>query len=1122
MIRINARSTGSMLTIASIGGVILASPSLLLAQNAGTTHAVAPAASSADALDRASKLIGEGQIVRGRAILVGLTESGKAQALTDAERTRAASLLASATSKLSTFDPIEVSLQKAELALDDADLRTADRHAAKVLQSRQLTPEQRVRAEHVATGIKTRRDQIAPQAAAIVSQAAADFSAGRLAESKNALESIFRSGVELAPEVSRQADDFRARIIETEHKQGVIFTAASPALGMLQPENTPAPAQPEAQPAPQPTEQPAPQPADPVADARRFEASALLVEADKAFESGRFNEADSKFNQLLAGYRDYLTPDQISHAEQRITESRLKLDTTTRDPLSGEVARRSLVKQQTMAEFNNQLSQASTALKSGDTARARELAAGARFTLNNGRDFFSGPELETLNKQVSDALADIEKQTQALAKADAEARTKLLAEQARTSEIDRARDKENKIRDYLARARDLQHEMKYREALQVVDQILFLDPINPAGLILHDILQDAYLYRAYNQIRDDQRQAMAEHAIDNERALVAPPNLVNFPSDWPTTSARRGEPIQFAETPEDRRVRAVLETKRIPISFRDNSLRDVIGFVQTVSNLDIDIDWPSLENIGITPDTTITLELKNITLRSVLDRVMSKIGDDNNRAGWEISDGILRIASEELLRKNVVTLVYDIRDLLLEVPDYSNAPEFDLQSVLQSSGSGGGGGGGQSPFRDTQQNRNNTNRRTLEERTTDLLDIVQQNVDPNGWVEAGGTTGRVQSLNGNLIITNTPKNHQTIDGLLRKLREVRAMQINVESRFLLVNTEFFEQIGFDIDLYFNANNNQVRAARGNDPTIQASDFFGDGGTLKRTVTGSGVDTNGDGTSDLFVTQGVVNPRSWSPIGVTQNSSTLSSALIPNEGFAQDIRSSGAAPALGIAGQFLDDIQVDFLIQATQADRRSVRLTAPRLTFTNGQVSNIYVATQTAFVSDLQPIVSDSAVGFDPTLSTLNEGVVMLVEGTISSDRRYVTLNVDVAVSKLEGFQNRAVTAVAGGQLVNSADTQAFIQAPTTTVTRVQTTVTVPDQGTILIGGQRLINEVESESGVPVLSKIPILNRFFSNRVQVKEEQTLIVLIKPTILIQNEEEERNFPGLADTLRTGLGG
>jgi type II secretory pathway component GspD/PulD (secretin) len=87
---------------------------------------------------------------------------------------------------------------------------------------------------------------------------------------------------------------------------------------------------------------------------------------------------------------------------------------------------------------------------------------------------------------------------------------------------------------------------------------------------------------------------------------------------------------------------------------------------------------------------------------------------------------------------------------------------------------------------------------------------------------------------------------------------------------------------------------------------------------------------------------------------------------------------------------------------------------------------------------------------------------------------------------------------------------------------VRTTVTVPDQGTILMGGQRLITESEVETGVPVLSKIPIINRFFTNRIESREEQTLLILIKPTILIQNEEEQRNFPGLIDSLHTGVGG
>ncbi|MCC6970911.1 MAG: hypothetical protein IT434_11900, partial [Phycisphaerales bacterium] len=230
----------------------------------------------------------------------------------------------------------------------------------------------------------------------------------------------------------------------------------------------------------------------------------------------------------------------------------------------------------------------------------------------------------------------------------------------------------------------------------------------------------------------------------------------------------------------------------------------------------------------------------------------------------------------------------------------------------------------------------------------------------------------------------------------------------------------------------------------------------------------------------------------------------------------------SAPALGIAGQFLDDIQVDFLIQATQADRRSVRLNAPRLTLTNGQTSNVSVTTQIAYVTNLTAVVSDSAAAFEPRIGIAFDGVLLVVEGTVSADRRYVTMNVQVSVSKLDGFKESSVTAVAGGRLVNSADTQSFFQLPTSTVTQLSSTVTIPDQGTIMMGGQRVTNEFDVETGVPVLSKIPIVNRLFSNRIKAKDDHTLLILLKPTILIQNEQEEKNFPGLLDTLRAPYGG
>ncbi|MHC4765839.1 MAG: hypothetical protein ACYTF2_12085, partial [Planctomycetota bacterium] len=63
---------------------------------------------------------------------------------------------------------------------------------------------------------------------------------------------------------------------------------------------------------------------------------------------------------------------------------------------------------------------------------------------------------------------------------------------------------------------------------------------------------------------------------------------------------------------------------------------------------------------------------------------------------------------------------------------------------------------------------------------------------------------------------------------------------------------------------------------------------------------------------------------------------------------------------------------------------------------------------------------------------------------------------------------------------------------------------------------RRIDEVEVESGVPVLSKIPFINRFFTNRLTSKSEKTLLILIRPEIIIQQEHEDLLFPGLSDSL------
>ncbi len=1126
------RSVRSLLAAAGFAGGLLAAGATATAQIvvlpvSAESASKAVRAQAAEQLAKAVELMGGGKVVAAKGILESLTRREQADALSESQRTQATTLLANANRRIKGMNPVEVSLQTAEDCLNRGDLATLERHGNAVVESPKATNEQTAQAKAMLAKAFDLRAGLMPQAGGMIQQAQADLEAGRRAEAKVAVERLSRAGLTLDASLQQQLDALQGQIVEAEQaslgmmQPGVIKPAEAekPAEPVKPAEPAAEPAK-AAEPAAEPA-QPATPAADPVEQARKWEAQSLLAEADQAFEQSRMKDAGEKYQRLLGAMGDVLTPEQKAHVESRLAESKVRLgvsggaEVQAIENVMGQIG---LKRSQALAEFNNNVEQANKALASGDTLTAKNLAAQARVNVNSVREVFSTSDLEAYNKQVNELETSIDKKAAEIAEKDREAKAADIEGRSRAAQAKAAQDKSRKINEYIDRVRALQKEMKYDEALQVCDLILFLDPVNPTGLVLREVISDAKIYRESLSLEQSKNRNIAVHRIGNDAAIVPPVNVMDYPSDWPGISYRRGEPMGMAETEENRSALALIEKKRIPVNFTDTPLSSVVTFLNAVTQLNFDVDWEKLSEAGIDRETQVSLNLSNVPVRIVLERVLEKVSGNGGAGAWyAINDGVVMISSREDINKRKSLQIYDIRDLLIEVPDYANAPEFDLQSVLQSTGQQGGGGG-QSPFRDNGEQEPG-NRRTLEERTDELINIITTNVDEQGWQENGGDVGFIQQLQGSLIITNTPANHRAIHGLLSKLREIRAMQINVETRFLLVRTDYFEQIGFDLDVYFNGKNNQVRQARAAIPngSVQPSDFFNfSQGGLQRRVFGAPSDANGDGTPDPAVGIATPLPSNLSVIGAGQNSLGLTEAGVSGN-FAQGVLSR--APAMGVGGQFLDDIQVDFLIKATQADRRTVTLTAPRLTFTNGQTSNIYVATQVAFVSDLTPVVSESSVGFDPTLATVNEGVRLVIEGTISADRRYVTMNVNASVAKIDGFQNTAISALAGGGLVNSAATQSFIQRPTTTVTSVQTTVTVPDQGTILLGGQRLVTEQEVESGVPVLSKIPIINRFFSNRIEVKEEQTLLILIKPTILIQTEEEERHFPGLAESVKFG---
>jgi general secretion pathway protein D len=114
----------------------------------------------------------------------------------------------------------------------------------------------------------------------------------------------------------------------------------------------------------------------------------------------------------------------------------------------------------------------------------------------------------------------------------------------------------------------------------------------------------------------------------------------------------------------------------------------------------------------------------------------------------------------------------------------------------------------------------------------------------------------------------------------------------------------------------------------------------------------------------------------------------------------------------------------------------------------------------------------------------------------------------VSMEKSDAFTGTAGGSGSGSS-VDPDSAGAKIDLPTTLTHQVRTTVSIPDKGTALLGGQRSVREYETEVGVPILSKIPYINRFFTNRTTSREETSLLLLLRPEIIIQQENEAMLF-------------
>lgn len=218
------------------------------------------------------------------------------------------------------------------------------------------------------------------------------------------------------------------------------------------------------------------------------------------------------------------------------------------------------------------------------------------------------------------------------------------------------------------------------------------------------------------------------------------------------------------------RTSASLNRNLPEMRFDGVALADAIDFLRDVTAANIVVNWRALEGAGVTKDTLINLKLRNVSLKKALSLILSEASAGEG-VTWTVDGGVIEVTTTELANQRVYTRVYPVGDLLMEIPNFTNAPNFSLDQN-QASGGGGGSGGGSSGGGGLfgggnggggQREDDDDETMTKQERADELLTLIRDTIYPDIWRENGGTAA-IRMFRDNLVVTAPRMVHEAIGG----------------------------------------------------------------------------------------------------------------------------------------------------------------------------------------------------------------------------------------------------------------------------------------------------------------------------------------------------------------------
>jgi len=757
--------------------------------------------------------------------------------------------------------------------------------------------------------------------------------------------------------------------------------------------------------------------------------------------------------------------------------------------------------------------------------------------------------------EVAIELAKKEKADFDVKMADVNARAEIERKRLRILEADKA--KQGEVEALMKQASDAYTNGKLEEAEMFAKRAVEIDPNNLAATAMSwKARTERHFKRSMtNEANKEEGFLSAMHSVDE--AMIVDPAIsergIAFPKDFKDLTINRRELMARLEPRKDARTLAIEKkmTDDVTFDFNKQPISEVISFMENYTGLNIEIDPKALAEEGFTPDTPVSLSVSKIKLRKALELLLRQLN-----LTYTIDEEVVLITSPQSGAAKTYSVQYYVGDLVKPV---NTEPGLNGEKGASDKADEGVGMTGLGLMG---ENASTNGMRVVkgDRPQADISPIIQMittSVAPGTWKVVDPTTqkditqayalgfqgepgglGGAADLEGqalpvgsiypyflglSLIVRHTNEVHDEIADLLKQLRRMQDIQVTIEARFITLSDVFAESIGVDFD--FNVQSD-VYGPKSSFALEQTGGTGGTGGQFYP-AGGGGGGTGGGGTGGTGstatpylvnsyldhslgnrtpLTVGVSGPSTG---GLPQFTSNLGMPFLQGSYPTSTNDASGNGATFGVA--FLSDLEMYLFVNAAQTDKRSNIVQSPKVTTFNGSAAFIQSTQNIPFVANYIPIVGPGSVAYQPVISQVPEGVQLMVTPVVSHDRRYVRLSINPTFITFRQFESFSLPggAVGGGGLGGGATTTTptTLQLPITTLFTIGTVVTVPDGGTVLLGGVKLLSETRNEAGVPILAKTPYINRLFRNIGISRDTRSLMIMVTPKIILLEEEEEK---------------